>query len=155
MNRPQEHHCDLGEDYGAPVTEYSRPRRTPDSTKGPDHQLAGNGSEPNDQNSQKEPVMTSVNEPAQARPLDAVLDDFGVTDPAQRAEVAALFTPASPVDCLDGTVYAIAVNPTWKTVTATIAGSDPERPAHVMFDVDDLRALADALAELDAQEVAR
>lgn len=99
--------------------------------------------------------MTSVNDPDQARPLDAVLDDFGVTDPAQRAEVAALFVPASPLDCLDGTVYAIAINPTWKTVTATIAGADPEKPTHVLFDVEDLRALADALADVDAQEVAR
>ena len=89
------------------------------------------------------------------RELDTILDDYGVTDPAQRAEVAALFTPASPLDCLDGTVYATAVNPTWKTVTATIAGADPEKPTHVLFDVDDLRALAGALVELEAQEVTR
>ncbi|MET9326077.1 hypothetical protein [Tsukamurella sp. NPDC003166] len=100
--------------------------------------------------------MNSTEHPAPAgRELDTVLDDFGVTDPAIRAEVVALFTPASPLDCLDGSVYAVAVNHTWKTVTATIAGANPERPTHALFDVDDLRALADALAELEAQEVAR
>ncbi|GAA1071947.1 hypothetical protein [Tsukamurella spumae] len=88
------------------------------------------------------------------RELDTILDDYGVTDPAQRAEIAALFVPASPLDCLDGSVYAVAVNPTWKTVTATIAGTNPEKPTHVLFDVEDLRALAGTLAELEAQEVA-
>ncbi|GAA1078075.1 hypothetical protein [Tsukamurella spumae] len=87
--------------------------------------------------------------PNQARPIDAVLDDMGITNPEQRDEVAALFTPASPSDCIDGTVYAVAVNHTWQTVTATIAGSDPDRPMHVLFDASDLRALADALADLE------
>lgn len=44
------------------------------------------------------------------RELDTILDDYGVTDPAQRAEIAALFAPASPLDCLDGIECEVSVN---------------------------------------------
>lgn len=82
------------------------------------------------------------------RNLDAVLDEWGVVDPALRAEIATLFTPASPLDCIDGTIYAVKTDPARQLVTVTIAGSDPDKPTHVLFDVDDLTALAEAAIEV-------
>ncbi|WP_435594655.1 hypothetical protein [Tsukamurella tyrosinosolvens] len=42
MTRPQEDHADLGERYGEPVTEYFKPRRTPDTKKTPESRPARN-----------------------------------------------------------------------------------------------------------------